>query len=644
MAPPALDRLVRRCLAKDPDERWQSAADLASELAWIAEAGSKAGLPTSVGVRRRSRIRLASALAGAIAGAVVTAILFRTLTTTRRGETPPLIRFSIDYPPSMALSSLYSSLAVSPDGRRIATVRQSGESRMLFVRDLNELEDRPISGSEGSISPFFSPDGAWVGFQSQGKIRKALLAGGAPIVLCDAEKNLAGASWGTDGTIVYSPTASSGLYRISSAGGPPQPLTQLDARQGETSHRWPQILPGGRDVLFSISTGMVIDKSRIAVASLATGTARPLIKDATFARYVAPGYLLWTTGNQFLAAPFDAQQVRITGQPVTLLEELWRGDGAFAASTAGTIAYLPEPPGAKDWMMVWVDRTGREMPIGVPSKDYIFPSFSPDGRFLAATASADSNGLQIWLLDLTRGVLSRFTFEGANHFNVWTPDGKRLVFSSTRAGAANLYWQAANGSGPAEPLVRSPQHEDPSSVSPDGKFLAYAEIDPKTNWDIWVLPLTGDHKPFIFRRTPANEVGAMFSPDGRWIAYASDESGRSEIYVQAFPGPGGRVQVSIEGGFDAAWSPAGREIFYRSGKKMMVVAYEANSEFRAGRPSVLFEGPYEGNHGFGAPNYAVSRDGKRFLMIRGSDKPLTRVVVWLNLPAELASRFAAGRR
>jgi Tol biopolymer transport system component len=340
-----------------------------------------------------------------------------------------------------------------------------------------------------------------------------------------------------------------------------------------------------------------------------------------------------------LAVPFDVDRLEVTGSPVPLLEgvQVIRDDFAqFTFASDGSLVFLPGGVPAER-RLVWVDRQGRFEPLAAPPRNYLPPRISPDGRQLAVTIAEDST--DVWVYDMIRHTLTRLTFEGINNLPLWTPDGKRVTFSSTRAGSTNLFWKPADGSGAAERLTTSEYTQIPQSWSPDGQVLGFHELHPITNWDIWVLPLEGERKPRPFLQTPFYESSPKFSPNGRWLAYSSNESGRFEVYVQAFPGPGGKWQISIEGGVEPVWARNGEELFYRNGDRMMAVDITADPTFSAGTPSLLFEGPYQLSGGT-RPNYDVTPDGQHFLMVNLSEQesPVTRLTVVLNWFEELKER------
>ena len=455
---------------------------------------------------------------------------------------------------------------------------------------------------------------------------KVALAGGSPVTLCDVTTNRGG-SWGEDGTIVFVPGAISGLWRIPASGGEPRRVTTPDAAKGE-KHYFPQILPDGEHVLFDLRDRT--QTSHAAVVSLRTGEQRILVKDAAYPRYLPTGHLVFTRPGSLLGVRFDLNRLEVSGSPVALLDDLMTNftgmrQGEYTFSQQGTLAYVPSREFPRT--LVWVDRKGAAEQIPFPPRGYEQVALSPDGGRVAAMTMEKGERTTLLFGDLARGTLSRSTAEGwVAGGPIWTPDGKRVGFAFASAGTGSwlphVYWQSADGSTPPELLTgeKDLQQAGPDSFSPDGKFLLfeawdYADTSPaNTGWDIFVLPLSAERKVRPFLGTKSAENNARFSPDGRWVAYESNESGRYEIYVRPFPGPGARWQISTEGGQDARWSRSGRELFYRQADRMMAVDVETKPTFHPSRPRTLFEGRNYGMNPYGY-SYDVAPDG-RFLMIR----------------------------
>jgi len=454
--------------------------------------------------------------------------------------------------------------------------------------------------------------------------------GGAAVTLCDAATALGG-SWGSRGTIVFGTIGP--LMQVSDAGGTPQALTHLE--KGEPAHAWPAFLPDGHAVLFTIGLGF---PARVAVVSLETGERHDLVQGATSPHYSLSGHLVYAeAGGTLMAVPFDAQTRTVTGAAVPVAQgvQIYAGTGAalYSLSDTGSLVYLTGGGQQVPGSLVWVDRTGVEQPLPAPPRAYWFPRLSPAGQQVAVTV----NGQEIWLYDLRRDTLTRWTFAGtSNRTGIWTPDGQRIAFVSDREGPQNVFWQRADGGGGLERLTTSQYIQAPSSWSPDGQALAFLQVSgTATGFDIWILPMD-DRKAEPFLQTPFRETAPIFSPDGHWLAYMSNESGRDEIYAQPYPGPGGKYQISSDGGTEAMWNPKGGELFYRHGDQMMAVEVATQPGFSLSKPRMLFAGQYLPTPQTYA-NYDVSADGQRFLMVKaaGQAQASARINVVLNWTEEL---------
>jgi serine/threonine-protein kinase len=510
---------------------------------------------------------------------------------------------------------------------------------------MDRLEATPIPGTAGAANPCFSPDGKWVLFYADNKLKKVSREGGEPQVVCDG--NWGGASWGPDDTIIFTRDYNTGLWRVPSGGGAPEMLTSPDLSKGELGHLWPQILPDGKSVLFT-AFSTPLEKARIVVLSLETQKQQVLVEGGIFARYVSTGHLVYARGKSMMAVPFDLAGLKVTGPPVSVLEDIpahsSNGNSQFGISENGVLAYVPASAWATDRLLVSVDRQGVARPLTDRLRAYADPRLSPDGRRLAVTIGDNNRSSDVWIYELDRDVLTRMTSGPTAEFNpIWTPDGKRLIFSLENP-VYNLYWKAADGSGAEEPLAISGNDKYPLSVSPDGKTLTFGENNPETRYDVWVLPLEGERQPKPFLQTPYMEHRPAFSPDGHWLAYQSNQSGRDEIYVQAYPGPGAKVQVSIDGGTEPLWARNGRELLYRSGRKLFAVPVTKNSpEFVAGKPVELFEGPYSSD--LYRPGYDITPDGQRFIMVKVPEGSAPRQInVIVNWFEELRRRASNDKK
>jgi Tol biopolymer transport system component/predicted Ser/Thr protein kinase len=653
MMPPALDRVIKKCLVKEPEDRWQSAKDLTDELKWIADESAPRSVPSAALVVRPRMLRrwvLLSLLACFFA-AVVTGLTIWNLKPAPSLPPRPVTRTVITLPAGQRLAALDEpAIALSPDGNRLAYIAAQGNGLpQLYLRAMDSPEAKLIPGTEGAVNPFFSPNGQWVGFFAGNKLKKVSVSGGAAVTLGDAGTPQ-GASWGSQGMIAFGSEQAAVLQQVKDAGGTPQALTRLE--KGENDHDWPEFLPGDKTVLFAAS-GDDRSNAQIAVQSVGTGGRRNLIQGATHPRYAPSGQLVYAQGGNLMAVPFDPQRLAVTGAAVPVVEGVLQSTSSGAAqysfSATGSLAYVAGAAQATERRsLVWVSRNGTEQPLPAPMHAYRIPQLSPDGRRLAVTIDEPT---QVWLYDLSRETLSRFTFEGdENLASVWTPNGKRIAFTSTREGPSGIFWQMADGSGGLEQLTTSEHLQGPTSWSADGQLLAFIEANSDKRWEIWVLRMgdsgapgqTRKAQPFL--QTRFNEAAPRFSPDGHWLAYVSDESSRYEVYVQPYPGPGGKWQISTEGGTEPVWNPNGRELFYRSGDKMMAVEIATQPGFAAGKPRMLFEGQYEG--GGSLANYDISPDGQRFLMIKTNEQESapTQINVVLNWFEELKQKVPAGKK
>jgi serine/threonine-protein kinase len=648
MTPPSLDHVVKKCLAKEPGQRWQAASDLCGELKWIAEGGSQVVSTPTVplpGIHALGRRALILGLGSLLLVAVVASLVTWYL---KPSPPQPVTRTVINLPPGQQLAGLDSghSLAISPDGTHLAYVARQGATQQLYVRAMDSLEAKAIPGTEGATDPFFSPDGQSLGFFANRKLMKVSLNGGAAQALATASYP-SGADWGAQGTIAFSPAFASTIEQVSDAGGAPQPLTSLGKK--DPSHRWPDFLPGDKALLFTYgAAGALFANTQIAVQSIGTSEKRNLVDGGTNPRYALSGHLVYAQGGILMAVPFDLQRLAVTGAsvPVTdgVMQSPTRGHAQYNFSATGSLVYIPGGVQSTQLRLVWVSRNGTEQPLAAPVNSYLNPRISPDGRRIAVGINGQES--QVWQYDLSRETLTRFTFEGTvNGYPAWSPDGKRIAFISNTDGVMNIFWQLADGSGGLERLTASDDAQTPNSWSPDGKLLAFNAVTRGMALNVWVFRMS-DHKSQPFLQSPFNESAPRFSPDGHWLAYVSDESGRYEIYVQPYPGPGGKWQISTEGGTEPAWNSNGRELFYRSGDKMMAVDIATQPSFTAGKPRILFEGPYQPTP-VTFPNYDVSPDGQRFLMLKPAgqaEAASTQINVVLNWFEELKQIVPTGKK
>ncbi len=644
LTPPALERLVRRCLAKDPDGRWQAAADVAAELKWIADGGSVGAPPTTNAPRLPASLLLATGclLLGGLAGG----LLARRSARTPATEVFPQ-RLSVTLPQGTTLSTGpggSGAMALSPDGHHVAFVGKTAGGWQLYLRALGDVEARPVPHTQGAANPFFSPDGQWLGFTAEGKLRKVPVRGGQPVTICGAP-DVRGASWGDDGTILFVPTVFAGMSKVGADGGGLEVVTKLDPKTASGGQRWPQMLPGGNAALVSPVRSWRDEGRDIAAVSLATGESKVLVKGASYPRYV-DGILFYARGGSILASAFDVGRLAVVGPEVTVLEDVRMspritGYAFFEVASNGVAVFVPGFQRAVERTLVWFDRTGHMQPIAATPRPYQTPSLSPDGRRIAVTIEGPSND-DIWIGDLASDAWTRLTLEGDNRFPVWSPDGSRVAFQSFPEGAPNVSWAPSDGSGkPTRLTLERPGYVTPRSFSPDGKEIAVSAIFPDaTGVDVWIVGTAEGSRPRPIVATPAAESAGMFSPDGRWLSYSSDVTGQSEIYVQPYPDGERRWLVSRGGGSGARWLRSGREIVYWNANRIMSVAVKTTNGFEAAAPRVLFEVPSSvasAGGGWGD----VTADGERFLMVKGPEGPGPQIVVAPGFLDEVRARLRA---
>jgi serine/threonine-protein kinase len=632
--PPAIRRMLRRCLEKDRRRRLESAADARLDIeealaAPIGEARARsAGSPEAFWRR---------ALPWAIAGALAFGLTFvlAWFAPWRRLPAPTAMRLSAELGADASLipgiGPAGAAAVLSPDGTLLSFAAQKNGAggSQLYVRRLDQLKATLLPGTDDASSPFFSPDGRWIAFFAGGKLKKISVTGGAAVTVCDAA-NSRGGAWSDDDSIVLQPTGSgrTGLMRVSSAGGRPEPL--VDLADGEATPRWPQMLPGGRAILYTSSGqgGNYADAS-IVLQQLPNGPRKVLVRGGYFGRYLSSGHLVYFHDGTLFAAPLDLGRRELTRPPTPVVEDVagavGNGSAQFAVSDNGTLVYVPGRTAGTDAPIVWLDKTGKQTPIRSTLADWSNLQFSPDGQRLALEIS-DGRQTDIWLYDWTRDALTRLTLESGEHrVPVWTPDGGRITFRwNQRPGdPANLYWRRADGSGEAQRLSVGINLQQPGAWHPSGKMLVFVEAPPNTGLlDLMLLSVDGDEasgwkpgKPEAFPNALAS--APAFSPDGRWIAYMSNASGRSEVYVRPFPGAIGEWQISTDGGTFPVWSRARKELLYAgSDNRIMVVSYDVRGDsFAADKPHVWADARFapraRGLGGFGGRPFDLHPDGDR---------------------------------
>jgi serine/threonine-protein kinase len=676
--PPRVRDLVTRCLIKDPKQRLRDIGEarIAIERA-ITEPDARTPMAGgSTGPALRTAPLWQRALPWALFAAAVAglAIVLSLLAPWRRAAPPAPVRVSVELGAdvSQPTSGFGDAAILSPDGAVVGFVAQKsgGGTPQLYVRRLTQLQATALSGTDDADSPFFSPDGQWIAFFAGGKLKKISVTGGAAVTLCDAPNGRGGA-WGEDGTIVFAPDSTAGvrLLRVSSAGGTPAPLTSV--AEGESTQRWPQVLPGGKAVLFTGGPAGAYETANIVVQPLPSGARKVVQRGGYHGRYLSSGlgsperaervggHLVYIHDGTLFAAPFDLDRLEVTGQPVPALEGVTSnsasGSAQFAVSATGTLVYLPgRSTGGVP--IHWMAHEGKTTVLRATVANWFSPQFAPDGRRLALQINDGQN--DVWVFEWARDTLTRLTFDPADDRKpVWTPEGRRIAFASARADKStlNLYWQRADGTGDAQRLTESKNLQVPASWHPGGKFLAFEEVNPQTGYDLMILPMEGDEasgwkpgKATVFLNSAFAEREPMFSPDGRWLAYWSNETGRSEVYVRPFPGPGGKWQISTDGGTYPTWSRTKHELFYGTqSAQIMVAAFTVEGDsFRAEKPRLWSDGRFivrAVNRSFD-----LHPDGERFALAAAAQMPggakLDHLTFIFNFFDELRRIAPAARR
>ncbi len=623
--PPIVRGLLQRCLQKDRKDRLRDIGE-----AWVVLNGALTGELSGLAIGPfDSRPQLAArsrAIPWAVSAGLLLVLAFTSVSlwrVTRRVEKTP-VHMNVEINSVATLrTNTGAQFAFSPDGKMLAYVAGEGSEQKLYLRRLDQLESTALSGTTGAEHPFFSPDGKWIAFFTSNRLKKVSVSGGTPLSLCETTDNRGG-SWGTDGSIVFAPSTTKGLYRVQAAGGEPEQLTDPSANK-ERSHRWPQFLPGGKHVVFTSQlAAQDFNESSIEVLSLESMVRTVLHRGGSYGRYLPTGHLMYVREATVYCAGLDTDRLELVSTPAPVLEGVKfsarNGGAQIAFSDSGLMAYHAGTQAAADSSLVFVDRSGNETPLIPELRNYTQPSFSPDGKRLAVSIyRPDGSETDIWIHDLTRRTLSRLTFgDNEDSTPVWSSDGRDIAFSSTRDDVAgNLYMKKTDGSGEARRLQTSEFAQWPYAFTPDANTLIFGEWHAKTSGDIWSLSLdpVDDQQPQPFLVTEFVEVHGALSPDGAWLAYQSDESGQMEIYVRPFPKASGKWQISTDGGVFAVWSPDGKELFYRSRARTMVVPIEATKDsIAAGQPEMLFEFQTGGGP-FRYP-YDLAPDGERFVMIK----------------------------
>ena len=637
--PAGLERLILTCLAKDPAGRWQSAHDV---VLCLESAFDPVGEPSRARPRRKPWILAAAAAGGALIG------LAAGWGLASRGPAPAqLARLSIPVAADEPLISpagprAGSSVALSRDGRRLVYTSIRNGRSVLVLRQIDRTEETVLRGTQGGYGPFFSPDANWVAFFTETGLKKVSLDGGGLVTICATPPVSRGGNWADDDTIYFTPDFTSGVQRVAAAGGRPQDVTTVDPAAKESNHLFPEALPGGEVVLFTVWKGGTFESASVWAISLRSGKRTLLIEGAAEARYLPQGYLVFARAGTLFAVPFDPTIPALVGAATPVVEGVWNdpatGTAHYAVSHTGTLVYAPGQYTDVSGRLAWVDRRGVIEFLPCEPGFYEEPKLSPDGRRLAYVSLND-----IWVYDFGSRTTSRTTFRGVNQAPVWTPDGRHLAFSSSQnVTRPTLYWVDPAGGEEPQLLSRDGEVQFPSSWSPDGQTLAFAEMklsNSETDFDVWLLVGGGPWKRQRLMGTPFKDDQPTFSADGKALAWVSTDTGRSQVYIRPYPGTG-RTLVSTDGGTEPIWSRSGTELFYRSGRRFYAVPVSTKGALTVGRPGLLFEGDFDsGSLTPGIPGYDVSPDG-RFVVVtsNASVESPSRLDVAINWVEDLKRR------
>lgn len=646
--PPSFDKLMRRCLEKKPDQRFYSAHDLGFALEALSSPTTSSGSSLTTTAKALGDEPAAkSAWPGRLAWVaaalfLLTTVLMSVLYFRRVEPRSPAMRFTLGPPDK---TSFAEASAISPDGQQVAfiTVGAAGVTS-LWVRPLAFPEPRLLAGTEGALFPFWSPDSRSIGYFAGGKLRKIDAGGGPSQTLAEASAtDPRGGTWAPDGTIVFAPNTLQPLMRVSSSGGPVSEVTKLDEEAGQTSHRWPSFLPDGKHFIY-FGRGTQPERQGLYVSSVDSPGSKFLIAagvTGTYSEAEGKGYLLFIRESTLMAQPFDARKLELSGEPVPIVQGVSCfpndvGPTAYSAFSAGAGHLVYRTGDRQTTRLTWFERSGRALEAVTEPGDYHEPTLSADGKKLLFGRREGTGNQDIFLMDFSRGSTTRLTFTpGAEASSIFSPDESQVVFYSDRSGDGEFYRKASSGAGNDELVMTGMKTPYPDRWSRDGKYLLFeADDGPKTKFDLWILPMTGDPKPFVYLNSEFQEAHAQFSPDGRWVAYASDETGRSEVYVQSFPISGGKWSISTAGGDQPQWRGDGKELFYLApDRTLMAVPINSGTTFDPGRPAVLFQTsvPQTGLTD-DRNNYTPTQDGQRFivnsLVDAANAQPLTVVLNW----------------
>ena len=612
--PPSLVTMLRRTLTKDLRSRLHDIADARLEIESTLEAPA---ISERVDARRFTGLTLASLILAVVAAAVAVWSLTRTAPSSG-GVTRSIIPLATETRLDLRDAG-GPSVAISPNGRTIAYTASRGEATGIYLQPLDSMEPSEVENSSSARVPFFSPDSTSLGFRVAGRVMSVSINGGAPIAVSDTLFRTRGASWGELG-IFFTPESTRGISRVSGDGGTAEVFTEPDRARLEKSHRFPEALPGGNAVLFSLLTLDMVsyDDAWIAVATRGTSGYRVLVEGGMSPRYSPTGHILYGRAGSLFAIPFDSDALEVTGPPTRVVEGVTmnrrNGSAEFAISREGTLIYAPGGPWGEDSRLVWIDRRGEVLRRSESRRSYLAPQISPDGQRVAVGIGAANDAL--WLYDVSRGTLTRMTSRFESLLPVWSPDGSRLIYTSTATGVFNVFSLAVDGTGEPKQLAPSDFVQLTGSISPDGRLVAFHESSGATGQRLVTVSVE-DGTTQTLLETQFHEAEPMFSPDGRWFAYTSNESGRNEVYIGKFPPTGSKWQVSTAGGTTPRWNPNGRELFYRQGDDIMAVDVSTTGDLRLGESTVLFAWPY--SQTYRGDHFGVSPDGEHFVLVDSTD-------------------------
>ncbi|MGD8921871.1 MAG: hypothetical protein PVH24_01385, partial [Candidatus Zixiibacteriota bacterium] len=638
VSPPMLDRAIRQCLAKDPDQRWQTAGDLKRALQWISEGGSQVGIPAVVSKRRRVREKASWIIAGAgVLAAAALAFVLLTQTVPER----QVGRFTMQTPPGT--SSAYWPM-ISPDGKLLSfhAIDSTGRD-MIWIRPVNSLDAYPLAGTENSNRHFWSPDSRYIAFFSRNQLKKIPVAGGPAQLICEAKSGSDG-TWGSAGIILFDGTSTDSIRQVSAAGGTVTAATVLNRKEGETYHAWPWFLPDGNHFLFlspTDSTNRSGGRYRLKVGSLDSRETKSLFDADARVEYAPQGYIIYVKDGIVLARAFDDKSLEVTGEPIPLIQGVGGGWAANFSVSDNGVLFCKTGSSGENSELVWLDRKGNELgKVGQPAA-YGDIALSPDGTRLAYDLyDEQAQSTDLWVYDLKRNVSSRLTFDpGQDVWPTWSPDGTQIMFTSDRTGMFGIYSKQANGMGEDKAVyVTDTAQIGPDAFSRDGRRLTY-QVLLNGQWEIGLYDIAGDSSAGLMFPSQFGEVRASLSPDGRFVAYQSNESGRAEVYVRDLGKTGGKWQVSSAGGFAPKWRADGKELyFYAEGWDMMAVSVNTQPSFEVGIPVKLFNRTINSN-GINRYRYDVSADGQKFLLnVRTSEADEGTFIITQNWDAELNSR------